>query len=591
MLACADAAHTGVFDNNLRKVTMKSWLSIPHQAFLACFLLRYSLMLFVSATCARAFLLGRDVTTITSPSFRQQVLASQRDTVCYHISSCVQSNFQARGENIALTMTKSSSSTCSTRDISSLQDWAHENGARFHNNIGLVSFTTENESVSDNWGVAVMPSSTSTPISTTLNAGTTILSVPTSLVVSSTRVAEELVNDYKLNMQPAMNILNNSGFTNQVPEFLLFVKILMEMTRGSDSVWHAWLESLPRTFSTGVYMNSFEISCLPPFAFALQEFESRKLDTFRQALTLLLEQPALTESLPFLKDAFSSAQQDELTKWVYSVVFSRCWKYADQVENFVSGISDDVGRSDIVPLGDMFNHADDANVVVNYPDDASNDATVKFVLNQDIDPRDKLQLSLSYGLTTNPYRFLILFGFANDQMKELYCQVLFTKPSKELIELGCTDRSKMVYRTQDGAVSNTVWDIVLYSLLEQQVAGNAQVEAIRKEFYQAHVNGDEETKAPIRERYTLECSLTLRNHVQSTLKEFNDLVNKVDTILEASGDKDRVNEENPCLEMIHKHNKFVQGVFQRVQKRLEGMIQAETVRRRQAMAALSSNKS
>ena len=240
----------------------------------------------------------------------------------------------------------------------------------------------------------------------------------------------------------------------------------------------------------------------------------------------------------------------------------------------------------------MFNHADDASVVVNYPetgrldenDNTSNDATVKFVLNQDVDPHDKPQLCLSYGLTTNPYRFLILFGFANDQMKEIYCQVLFTKPSKEMIELGCNDRSKMVYRTQDGAISNTVWDTVLYSLLEQQVAGNAQVEATREEFYQAHVTGDEETKAAIRERYILESSMTLRNHVDRTLKEFNELVDKVDAIIEASGDKDMVNKEYPRLDMIHKHNKFVQGVFQKVQQRLEGIIQAETTKRRQAMA-------
>jgi hypothetical protein len=487
--------------------------------------------------------------------------------------------------------------SCSTtRDISSLQDWALDNGVKFHNDIGLISSKTESESGNDDWGVAA-----SEP-STTMNAGTEILSVPTFLVLSSPRVAEELEKDCKLNLQSTINVLKDSGFANQIPEFLLFVKVIIETTKASDSVWHAWLESLPRTFSTGVYMNTFEISCLPPFAFALQEFESRKLEAFRRALMVLLEQEPLTESLPLLKEALSSTQEEDddddnyLIKWAYNVVFSRCWKYDDQVKESPNGMNDSIGRSDIVPLGDMFNHADDATVVVNYPessgaldgndsDDTSTDATVKFVLNQDVDPHDKPQLCLSYGLTTNPYRFLILFGFANDQMNELYCQVLFTKPSKEMIELGCTDRSKMVYRTQDGAISNTVWDSVLYSLLEQQVAGNAQVEAIREEFYQAHVNGDEATKAAIRERYILESSLTLRNHVDRTLTEFNELVDKVDAIIEASGDKDMVSKEYPRLEKIHKHNKFVQDVFQKVQQRLEGMIQAETTRRRQAMAA------
>ena len=303
------------------------------------------LLLFAGATFAGAFLTARHDTkhhtALTLPSSRQEILASPRDAVCRYNSRCFQSNAQARADNIARTMTTISSSTSTTRDISSLQDWALESGAQFHNNIGLVSSKTENESWNDDWGVAVMPSTASTPL-TTMSVGTTILSVPSSLVLSSTRVADELVNDCKLNLQPAMNILEDSGFTNQIPEFLLFVKILMETTRASGSVWHTWLESLPRTFSTGVYMNSFEISCLPPFAFALQEFESRKLDAFRQALTLLLEQPALTESLPFLKEALSSTQtqdDNDLIKWAYNVVFSRCWKYADQVEDSANGIA------------------------------------------------------------------------------------------------------------------------------------------------------------------------------------------------------------------------------------------------------------
>jgi Fe-S oxidoreductase len=252
--------------------------------------------------------------------------------------------------------------------------------------------------------------------------------------------------------------------------------------------------------------------------------------------------------------------------------------------------NDDVARSDIVPLGDFFNHFDPANVVVNYVDDSANenncsehDSAVKFVLNQDIAMNENPQLFLSYGLTTNPYRFLVLFGFANDQMKELYSQVLFTKPSKEMIDLGCADRSKMVYRTKDGAVANTIWDTVLYSLLEQQL-GNTEVKATREAFYKAHVNGDEATKAAIRARYNLESHLTLRNHVERTLKEFDELVDKVDSIIEASGDKDIVEKEYPRLEMIHKHNKFVQGVFQKVQRKLDDTIKTETTRRRQVMS-------
>jgi len=485
----------------------------------------------------------------------------------------------------------------STRDIQSLQDWAKDNGVQFHNHIGVVSVPSDDDTdyTNDDWGVSLL---TSDGDATTMEAGTIVLSVPTSLVLSSPKVAKELVEVYNLDLKDSMKILHDGGFANQSPEFFLFTKILLEHTKGNDSLWQPWLASLPQTFQTGIYMNSFEKSCLPPFAFALAEFETEKLQAFRQALSCLLEQPAATESLPSLKEVTlkKSDDDDDLIKWAYNVVFSRCWKYADQVDDTNT---DEIGRSDIVPLGDMFNHADPANVVVNYMDRSQDDSTnetvvgrtedeskdaVKFVLTQDIEMgHENPQLCLSYGLITNLYRFLILFGFVNDQMKELYCQILFTSPSKVMIELGCADRTKMLYRTEDGAIADTVWNTVLYSLLEQQI-GNPEAEAARKALYQAHLDCDATTTSEIREKYLLEASLTLRNHVERTLKDLDELVDKVDGMIEASGDVTLVEKEYPHLLMIHRHNCFLQGVFQKVKDRLDGMIQTDMTRRRQIIA-------
>lgn len=481
-------------------------------------------------------------------------------------------------------------STTQARDISSLNDWANENGVRFHQNVGLVSSSTD-DSASDDWGVSLMDAS-----QVRMERGTSVLTVPSSLVLSSTRVAKELVQEHSLDIDPSMTILDERGFTNQRAEFLLFVKILMEVARENDSLWQPWLQSLPRTFKTGVYMDSFEKSCLPPFAFALAEFETEKLSAFCKALSVLIEQPAAAEpSLSSLKALASKEANDDLIKWSYNVVCSRCWKYADQLED-AQDDNDGIGRSDIVPLGDMFNHADPANVVVNYQDDANNDDqqsrnAVKFVLTHDIETNDEnaSQLCLSYGLTTNPYRFLILFGFVNDQMKELYCQVLFTNPSKEMVELGCNDRSKMVYGTENGDISTTVWNAVLYSLLEQQ-SGNTEAEAMKKAFYQAHLDGDTATMTKVRAKYFLEICLTLRNHVVRTSREFEELVGKVNTIIEASGDMSLVEKEHPHLGIIHQHNRFILGVFQKVQNRLEAFVKKEMTRRRQEMAETQQQK-
>eukprot|EP01083_Nonionella_stella_P302783 1045430_1 len=102
-------------------------------------------------------------------------------------------------------------------------------------------------------------------------------------------------------------------------------------------------------------------------------------------------------------------------------------------------------RPIMVPFGDMFNHKEPPNVVVR---DADNSDAVEFVLAKDVEldesTGEECDLFLSYGLT-NPHRFLGVFGFVDETMPEVFCQVLFNNPTPELIRLGCNDRSKMVY--------------------------------------------------------------------------------------------------------------------------------------------------
>lgn len=163
-------------------------------------------------------------------------------------------------------------------------------------------------------------------------------------------------------------------------------------------------------------------------------------------------------------------------------------------------------------------------------------------------------------------------------MKEMYCQVLFNNPSKELVEMGCNDRSVMVYSTADGEPSETVWNTVLYSLLQQQTA-NPDADAMQKELHRAYVSNDGAMQARIKEKYLLETSLTLRNHVIRTLREFDQLIEHVDNTIEAAGGLAELEKEHKHIGMIHRHNQFVRGVFQKAKERLEEKIQAETRRR------------
>jgi len=251
---------------------------------------------------------------------------------------------------------------------------------------------------------------------------------------------------------------------------------------------------------------------------------------------------------------------DEITLWSFNVVTTRSWRYQQDKDD------DDMIRPIMVPFGDMFNHKEPPNVMVRDADDFD---AVEFVLAQNIEVDESGEegssnLYLSYGLT-NPHRFLTVFGFVDDTMPEVFSQLLFDRPTPELINLGCNDRSKMVYRTSDGGVSTTVWDCILFTLL-------AQVPLEQDEFYTAHIENDLQKKLEFHRKYALEESLTLRNHVEGTANEFKELMDRADEL----GD----DEAHPRMKMIRFHNEFLFKTFSMVLQRIDARAQSEVMRRR-----------
>jgi hypothetical protein len=204
----------------------------------------------------------------------------------------------------------------------------------------------------------------------------------------------------------------------------------------------------------------------------------------------------------------------------------------------------------------MFNH-DQQNIEIDYDDDGN----VVFSLRHDL-PVDS-PLHLSYGLVTNPYRLLVIFGFVDESQPELFCQIIASDPTDKLVELGY-DTNKMVFRTQDGAISNAVWDVVMYLIL-------TQVPQLQEAFYQAHVDGDKQRKATMHAQFQLETSMFLRNHVQKCLQEIDAALEKI---------KSEDESEHPRLGLIRQHTEFMQRTFQKVQRNLDLTIQSEMEQRR-----------
>eukprot|EP00978_Attheya_sp_CCMP212_P032622 scaffold128309_cov49-Attheya_sp.AAC.2 len=385
------------------------------------------------------------------------------------------------------------------RDMDALQAWGVQKGATFDN----ISFSG---TAGNDWG-CVAPNN--------LVGGTVVLKVNSSMVLSSARIREDLGEEKSL-VNAIAFMEEEERRAQLIPNFYLLVKLAMEYTKGRDSVWYSWINSLPRTFGTAVSMDQVELECLPAFAWTMAHKQRKNWEVFRQALQLVSSD--LVDS--------SVSQDDELTKWLFNCVFSRCWRYSDRVNS---------ERCDIVPLGDMFNHNTAPNTQVDY-DDMGN---VIFSLSENVEAGQPLHLS--YGDATNPYRLLCNFGFVDEGQPEIFCPLVASEASERLEEMGYNP-IKMVFRTQDGAISNAAWDVMLYSILEQ-------VPQVQEVFYRAHMEGD---------------------------------TTEVDELLAQIAEENEA--AHPRLALIRQHNAFLRRTFQKVKHNLDGRIQSELEHRRVGQA-------
>jgi len=86
---------------------------------------------------------------------------------------------------------------------------------------------------------------------------------------------------------------------------------------------------------------------------------------------------------------------------------------------------------------------------------------------------------------------------------------------------------------------------------------------MQQAFYQAHMQGDVDTKRQIHQQYFLQTSTALKAHVDSFLESLDDLADR-------ANDKDP--SQHPRLPLIQKHNEFVKTTFLRVKARLDPMV-------------------
>mmetsp|Transcript_18074 Transcript_18074/g.25054 ORF Transcript_18074/g.25054 Transcript_18074/m.25054 type:complete len:258 (+) Transcript_18074:148-921(+) len=246
--------------------------------------------------------------------------------------------------------------------------------------------------------------------------------------------------------------------------------------------------------------------------------ERNRLDIFRQSLG----------AFPYVSPE-TKANADAV-RFAYNVAFTRSWQ------------SDD-GDYRIVPVADMLNHDFPDNAVLTYDESGGCAVYVK----EDVAPG--AALTLSYGNPANPSRFLATYGFLNDA-QAAFCKKLIISPSQELKDIGY-DPDRMLFYTTDGSISQEVWDVFLFSMLEK----NPDLANVKDAFYQAHMTGDEQTKGAIHSQYQQDTVGALLQHV-------NEMLNEVHQQTVRMNSHDSV--KHPRLPLLKKHHAMVTSTFTKV---------------------------
>ena len=390
----------------------------------------------------------------------------------------------------------------SERDIGSFNEWANACGVQQADGFQL---TVTNEYPMD---IGVMTNQD-------LPAQTPVLFVPNNMILSSFGLMEELGR-----VEAAEQRLVSAKAAVHVPKFYLFLKILLEYDQGDQSVWFLWLNSVPRYYANGSSMTPFCFDCLPPLAGYLAMNERIKFIQFYQAL----------KYVDFISDYIK--QNKELCKWVFAVVYTRHFQTPD-------------GDFKIVPMADMLNHGTETEAQVTFDEEGN----CCVYTNYDIPAGSPIRIS--YGDPTNPSNLFAKYGFVDESSPATFCKIMINKPSQELVNMGY-DHSKMLFYKETGEVSEEVWDVLLYQILESDPAAQQQL-------YYAHMNGDYATKQAMHEQYYPQTHTALQNHVDSFLLDLEKLQSK--------GIGKDVS-QHPRLPLIMQHNEFVKETFLKVSSQL-----------------------
>lgn len=395
------------------------------------------------------------------------------------------------------------------RSVLTLSNWAKENGITMHPSIKWK------DNGDEDWGLQ---------LTSKVDRGTVLLRVPRSLVLDSAAIKDDYYladDDNNSNGNGNGMVKNNDEVLSKCIEALgpfqvheenfWIVLKLYQCAREQDPKYAPWLAALPRSFPQ---FSKDERECLPYYAKYIAEYQEQKFEKFCRAAAAICGDDLLLDE--GRKDRF---------EWAFNAVGSRFWKTESAVvENYRP-------RSELVPLGDMFNHRDPPNVKIVH--DHEKDAVCFVYLGEEEGGGEQCcypqDLFITYGQPYNPHRFLMIFGFVPTDMKEMWSHFILSDTNPH-----GGDVAKMVFSCEEGMVPQQIWDAVLHELDPSK-----KLEEMRLSSTALGIAAD-----------------VLTNHVGKQLDELTALRQKIDTT------------EGENIGLIRQHNEFLTSVFRRVQANL-----------------------
>ncbi|KAL3920509.1 MAG: hypothetical protein SGILL_003228 [Bacillariaceae sp.] len=390
-----------------------------------------------------------------------------------------------------------------------------------------------------------------------------------------------------------------------LPEFMLTFKLLQEVYLGNNSRWNAWWQSLPQTFSTGLYLDDVERRFVQSMAGdflhthelqyrAFLGLITRMMEAQQQQQQLVTTTTQTTTTTSVIPNGFylwlleTQDMEDEdgenlfesLVKWAFTVVCTRSWRSPDR------------RHAHIIPLGDLANH--DSQKANLQPLFRPIDGAFQFYLTKDINQnllseqqqQTPSKLYLSYGSCSMPARYLVLFGFCDESAPFVDAHIDFLNDKEDNSHVGtgtCNengnqlnnvwpksflDQSKMVISTSNGAMSEEVWIAFLYKLLREKDpdALTTVREAYKGEYDITTVEGDQMV-----EELWKKWEVTIGAEMQEYYRR---LLETAFAPIMVTETKDLF--DHPNLAMLVKYNLFMRDCFIRALKHLNLLLDPAT---------------